>query len=203
MSIELDQFVTDFALGLKQADSRQPIAINVRSKEAYRPGIGPHPESKTVELVAKELELLKPQTYDCRIGIGIPYPDIVRQKCDLCLGNNPNWEWTIEIKMLRILGDNGKPNDNILMHILSPYPAHRSALTDCKKLIESGFASRKAILIYGYESDDWPIDTAIDAFEKLAKSEVTLSHRFVSDFNQLIHPVHKEGKIYAWEIKDV
>ena len=23
------------------------------------------------------------------------------------------------------------PNDNILMHILSPYPAHRSAVTDC------------------------------------------------------------------------
>jgi len=27
------------------------------------------------------------------------------------------------------MGDNGKPNDNMLMHILSPYPAHRSALT--------------------------------------------------------------------------
>ena len=33
--------------------------------------------------------------------------------------------------MLRFMGDNGKLNDNIVMHILSPYPEHRSALTDC------------------------------------------------------------------------
>lgn len=201
MGIELNKIVADFAKGVKQADSRRPIAINVRSKEAFKPGIGPHSESKTVELVAKELELLDSQTYGCKIGVGIPYPKIARQKCDMCVGNSPNWEWAIEIKMLRILGDNGKLNDNILMHILSPYPAHRSALTDCKKLIESGFLSRKAILIYGYEAEDWPIDTAIDAFEKLAESDVVLSERAYSDFDNLIHPVHKEGKVYAWEIK--
>jgi hypothetical protein len=34
--------------------------------------------------------------------------------------------------MLRLLGDNGKLNDNMLMHVLSPYQAHRSALTDCE-----------------------------------------------------------------------
>jgi hypothetical protein len=36
--------------------------------------------------------------------------------------------------MLRIFGDNGKLNDNMLMHVLSFYPAHLSALTDCGKL---------------------------------------------------------------------
>lgn len=36
--------------------------------------------------------------------------------------------------MLRLFGDNAKLNDNMLMHLLSPYPAHRSALTDCEKL---------------------------------------------------------------------
>jgi hypothetical protein len=35
---------------------------------------------------------------------------------------SPSWEWAIEIKMPRLMGDNGKPNDNMLMHILSPYP---------------------------------------------------------------------------------
>jgi hypothetical protein len=39
--------------------------------------------------------------------------------------------------MLRLMGDNGKPNDNMLMHILSPYPSHRSALTDCQKLLRA------------------------------------------------------------------
>jgi hypothetical protein len=41
----------------------------------------------------------------------------------------------------RILGDNGKLNDNMLMHILSPYPQHRSAVTDCNKL-RAGTISR-------------------------------------------------------------
>jgi hypothetical protein len=49
------------------------------------------------------------------------------------------------------MGDNGKPNDNMLMHILSPYPSHRSALTDCQKLAASGFSGSLAILIYGYD----------------------------------------------------
>ncbi|MEW6181107.1 MAG: hypothetical protein AB1522_14420 [Chloroflexota bacterium] len=45
-------------------------------------------------------------------------------------------------------------NDNTLMHILSAYPAHRSALNDCVKLSESILAPNKAILIYGYEDDE-------------------------------------------------
>lgn len=53
--------------------------------------------------------------------------------------------------MLRIMGDNGKPNDNTLMHILSPYPAHRSALTDADKLARSSLPGEKAIVIYAYE----------------------------------------------------
>ena len=47
------------------------------------------------------------------------------------------------------MGNNGKPNDNMLMHILSPYAAHRSALTDTEKLVNSGFSSTCIVLIYG------------------------------------------------------
>ncbi len=200
MTIGLKKIVNDFAMGLEKSDSHKPIAINSRSKTPFQPGIGPHTESKTVELVAKELEILFPQTYENYWSTSVPYPDIVRQKCDLCFGEAPNWEWAIEIKMLRFLGDNGKPNDNILMHILSPYPKHGSALTDCKKLLESGFMCRKAILIYGYESEDWPIGLAIDAFEKLARTEVNMGKRILSDFSGLIHPIHRNGAVYAWEI---
>lgn len=53
----------------------------------------------------------------------------------------------MEVKMLRLMGDNGKPNDNILMHILSPYPEHRSALTDCDKLRGSNLSDRCAVMI--------------------------------------------------------
>ncbi len=44
--------------------------------------------------------------------------------------------------MLRLMGDNGKANDNMLMHILSPYPSHRSALTDCEKLLGAWLAGQ-------------------------------------------------------------
>jgi hypothetical protein len=37
----------------------------------------------------------------------------------------------------------------MLMHILSPYPNDRSALTDCIKLAASNLPGRKAVIIYG------------------------------------------------------
>lgn len=70
--------------------------------------------------------------------------------------------------MLRLMGDNGKPNDNMLMHILSPYPADRSALTDCSKLLTSGPGDRQAVIIYGFDYPGLPMDPAIEAFETLA-----------------------------------
>ena len=103
--------------------------------------------------------------------------------------------------MLRLMGDNGKPNDNILMHILSPYPAHRSALTDCAKLLNSGLAGRKAILIYGYDYPQWPMDPAIDAFEALATRAADLSARHQATFSELVHSVHQVGRVFGWELK--
>jgi hypothetical protein len=105
--------------------------------------------------------------------------------------------------MLRILGDNGKANDNILMHILSPYPAHRSALTDCEKLVRSSLGQSKAILIYGYDAADWPLEPAIRAFEALASSRVHLGARCVAKFRELIHPVHSSGAVFAWQVLDI
>jgi hypothetical protein len=75
----------------------------------------------------------------------------------------------IEASMFKLFGDNGKLNDNVLMHVLSPpYLQHRSALSDCDKLIAFEIAARKAIVIFGYDYRDWPMDPAIDAFETLA-----------------------------------
>jgi hypothetical protein len=118
--MELDKFVSDFASGLKSADSRRPQAINVRSKKPFQPGIGPHTESETVALAISEMRSIDPLGYDRRLHTGVPYPDNPRQKCDVCVGLKRPWQWAIEVKMLRMLGDNGKVNDNILMHILSP-----------------------------------------------------------------------------------
>ncbi len=200
MSVHLDELVADFAVGIKNADARRPQAVNVRSKKRFRPGIGPHSEAQTVELVMAELTGFKPSTYANRYGLGVPYPEAPRQKCDLCLGRPGEWEWAVEVKMLRILGDNGKANDNILMHIFSPYPAHRSALTDCSKLASTSLARRRAVLIYGYHADEWPLDPAIEAFEVLATRNVHLGACQRASFSGLVHPVHASGQVYAWEL---
>lgn len=197
----IPQIVNDFAVAIKAADARRPQAVNVRSKEAFQPGIGPHSEAKTIELVAREMISGNPEVYSDRIATGVPYPDMPRQKCDLCLGIPPQWEWAIEVKMLRMLGDNGKLNDNILMHILSPYPEHRSALTDCEKLSASSLGKNTAILIYGYDHPDWPLTPAIDAFERLASARVYLGPRAAAEFGSLIHPVHSSGSVFAWALE--
>jgi hypothetical protein len=95
--------------------------------------------------------------------------------------------------MLRLMGDNGKPNDNMLMHILSPYPSHRSALTDCQKLAASGFSGSLAVLIYGYDYDALPMEPAVETFEQLAEHRVRLGPRQAASFGGLIHPVHRRG----------
>ena len=69
--------------------------------------------------------------------LGMPYPVLARQRCDIAIGDPI--QWAVEVKMLRLFGDNGKLNDNMVMHVLSPYPQHRSALTDVSKLQGRGF----------------------------------------------------------------
>jgi hypothetical protein len=105
------------------------------------------------------------------------------------------------MKMLRLMGDNGKPNDNILTHILSPYPAHRSALTDCEKLLVSGLGGRKAIVIFGYEYKGWPMEPAVVAFETLAAARVELGSREMAEVGGLVHPVHQRGRVLGWEVR--
>jgi hypothetical protein len=186
---------------MEAADERRPQAVNVRTKRPYQPGIGPHTEAQTVAMVLAEMERNRPQVYAGRVALEVPYPNQSRSRCDVCFGAGDPWEWAIEIKMLRFKGDNGKPNDNILMHILSPYPAHRSAVTDCQKLLASGLSGRKALLVYGYDYDDWPMDPAIEAFELLASRQVALSTRAEVSVTGLVHPVHRRGRVFGWELR--
>ena len=188
----LTAFVADFADGLKGADAKQPQAVNQRSEKIFQPGIGPHTEAQTVRLVLDEMRAARPARYS-GAEFAVPYPTERRQKCDL-------EHWFIEVKMWRLMGDNGKPNDNILMHVLSPYVQHRSALTDCEKLSNSGFTGRKAILIYGYEAEGWPLNLVVDAFQTLARTRTHLSECQVACFDGLCHPIHCSGAVYGWEL---
>ena len=133
-----------------------------------------------------------------RLEREVPYPAISRSRCDIVIGRSAGW--AIEVKLLRLLGDNGLKNDNMLMHILSPYPIDHSALSDCSKLLKSGFEGRKAIVIIGYDYDTLPLGPAIGAFELLASDEVDLIPTGPAPFNNLIHPIHQRGAVFGWEI---
>jgi hypothetical protein len=199
MSEFLQQFVQDFAGAMTAVDARRPVAVRSGEKGVFQAGIGPHAEDLVVELCLAELAVINPRSYE-QHQRGVPYGPGGRSKCDLCFGTGPDWEWAVEAKLLRFLGDNGKPNGNMLMHILSPYSQDRSALTDCTKLAQSPIARRKAILIFGYHHEEWPLEPAIVAFETLASSRVRLGPRLSAVTGTLVHPVHAAGQVFAWEL---
>lgn len=196
----LKELVEDFALGMEMADREGPQAMNSRSGQLFQKGIGPHTETMTTSLVFSQLCKMFPNKYENKVHFNIPYATNKRLKCDLCIGNVDEWTWNVEIKMLRFMGDNGKTNDNILMHILSPYPHDRSALTDCGKLLSSGLCGKKAILIFAYDYKDISSLPAIEAYEVLVRNQYIVGERLQKTFNNLIHPVHGQGVVYAWEI---
>jgi hypothetical protein len=196
--LELQQLIDDVAVAIKTIDARRPQAANARTGAVYQPGIGPL-ETRAVGLIVSELESLFAARYAGVMQTTISFPN-GRQMCDLCVGASPSWDWAIEIKMLRLMGDNGKPNDNMLMHILSPYAGDRSALTDCVKLLESGLTGRKAVVIYGFDYPNLPMDPAIEAFETLARRWVDLGPRRVAHYADLVHRVHVAGRVFGWEI---
>jgi len=192
----LNKFLEEFATSIVLADRKNPQKIS-RTGRVYQHGIGPHTEDETVDLALSEFP--KEKWKDCRLTRAVPYPLDKKKKCDLSLTSSTG-KLFIEIKMMRLFGDNGKTNDNITMHILSPYPQQRSALTDIQKLKESGFDGERAIVIYGYDYDDYPLTTMIDCFEKLAAGDLhTPGAHF--EFDQLVHPIHKRGSVYGWMIK--
>jgi len=192
----LAAFVDGFSKGLELADSRRPQKVS-RKGTVYQEGIGPFTEDETVSLVLNEMEeaSLAPFSYQKQIK----YPDLNRQHCDLLLESGAT-RLFVEVKMMRLFGDNGKPNDNIFMHILSPYPRQNSALTDVAKLRTSGFGNEKSIVIYGYDYEDYPLDEMMECFEKLAGDSI--GERHCSTFNGLVHPVHQRGATYGWMVTE-
>jgi hypothetical protein len=196
--IELPDLVKDFAAAIAAADAKSPIAINVRTRVPFLPSIGPHSESRTLQLAIDEMQAAQPERY-AKATFNVPYPEKSRQKCDVALGEGPD-RFFIEAKLLRLLGDNGKPNDNMLMHILSPYPQHHSAVTDCEKLRTARFPGGSAILIFGYSYKEWPLEPTIDAFERLVRGKGCLGERHEAPFANLRHPVHQAGAVFVWQV---
>lgn len=192
--MELSELVLRFARALYAADARAPVHTTRTGRE-YQPGIGPHPENVAMRLLLDEFSA---QPTAVPAGQFKPYPDSARSKCDLWVGEGP--EWVIEVKMARLDGDNGKSDDTAVGQILSPYASDHSAVSDCAKLAEASFTARKAVMIYGFQSKQRPIEILIDAFELLASAVVSLGDRQTASFGSLTHPVHQDGTVWLWEV---
>ena len=134
------------------------------------------------------------------LGTGVPYSTDKRQTCAAQLVTAEGTLF-MEWRLLTLKTESGKPNDKALTEILSPYRQHRSALTDCLRLSKSNFAGGKAIVIAGYNYKDMPLEPAVSAFEASAAAVVRLSQRCEASFTGLSHPVHQEGKVFAWLIE--
>ena len=184
------------AASIERVDARCPAYVT-RSGREYRPGIGPYPENKAMELVAGELRDFAAVV----CGQFIAYPPASRQKCDLWLGDP--LEWVVEVKMGRFRGDNGKPDDMGIKDLISPFRADRSALIDGVKLAESTFSSRKAVLVYGFDDAERPLKDAIGALDLLLHERVTVVSRSEAPLVGLRHPVFNSGRVVAWEINGV
>lgn len=197
--MNLGEFVKSFAIGMKTADMQGPVALGARSRQPYLPGIGPHSESETITLAIEHGPFARLRSADYARR-EVSYPSVARTKCDIVVDQGPN-SWAIEVKMLRMMGNNGQVNDNLITHMLSPYPKQHSAVTDCTKLLQSGFEGHKAIVIFGYDYPEYPMQPAITAFELLASQTVELIPTEVCHFDGLIHPVHRRGAVHGWEIK--
>ncbi len=186
----LEQFVQDFANAVIAADHTRPQAADAASA---RPGIGTLPESEALRLIARELELATPATYGGSLAPDVPYPDAPNRTCSLCIGNAPNWTLAAEVRMLRYVSEDGSLAGNILAH-------HRAAVASCVRLAASPLGESKAIIIYGFDDRQWPLDPAIDGFERLARAKVALGPRCEAKFDNLWHPVYARGRAFGWNI---
>ena len=194
--VSLAEIVRDFAQAFKAVDALRPEG---RSKtRTYRAEVGPLTEA---EAVSQALNFLKSRQPRSLYEEANPkkYPQ-GRQQCDLVIPD----EWAIEFKLIRPFGDNGKEAEHWSENVLHPYEGNTSSIGDCIKLIKSRFPEKKAIIIFGYEHAPTQIDLtlAVKAFEAIAR-EVTgiqLGERHTAEFQDLIHPVHQQGKVFGWEV---
>ncbi len=171
--MELGQVVRDFASAMETVDHRGPQATSGRSAtRPSQPGIGPFREDDAVAMTVAQMHEANTAAYANARKRRYPSG---RQTCDLALGELP--DWAIEVKCARVGRDNGTYEDAAIKKILSPYADDRSAVTDCAKLAWSGFAGRRAILIYGFEDPHQPLPWLIDAFEVVAAQHVELGQR--------------------------
>jgi hypothetical protein len=183
--VELSQIAADIANALVAIDSS-----GVPFK-TFHAGVGPYGEPQLLCLVADTLNGL--DAYRGAVAT-TRTPDLLVKG-----------QWALEFKIARPFGDNGKPAENWSVNLLHPYEGNVSAIGDCFKLLALHGPERRAVVVIGYEHSPPLIDLAplLSAFEVVASrvAHVNLGPRFHETRYRLVHPVHQQLTVTAWEVK--
>ena len=182
--MDLSRVVEDVADALVSIDaSRVPF-------KHFQSGVGPYGEPQVVRAIAQRLNGLE------------AYRGAVRTKrCpDLLIQG----AWSIEFKLARPFGDNGKEAENWSVNLLHPYEGNVSVIGDCMKLDGLNGSERKAVIVIGYEHMPPRIRLAplLAGFEAVARDVVgiKLGIRVESKRLDLVHPVHQQLLVAGWEV---
>ena len=182
--ISLPELVSRIADILVSIDkSREPF-------RSYQAGVGPYGEPQLVKKISEVLN-----SHDDLKG-----KVLTKRSPDLLLGE----KWSLEFKIVRPFGDNGFEAENWSVNLIHPYEGNKSLIGDCLKLLHSGMTERKAVFVIGYEHDPPQIllSTLINSFELLADQimGIKLGERIEENRKELIHPVHQQLTVFAWEV---
>ena len=192
----LKNFVEDFAKSMEVMDKILPPAVNVKTKKEYQKGIGPYQETLLIRHVVGNMIENNPSLYS-NLKLEVKYPN-QRGRCDVVVNDN----LFIEIKAVRKMRDNGTQEEFLVNHILSPYENDKSFLTDTKKLLDSEFIGEKAVVFYGYDYDEAPMDIIVGCYELIAdKYFCKFKETYEHSFDGLIHPIHQRGKVKGYLLK--
>jgi hypothetical protein len=184
MTISLEHVVEATANALVNIDASGVAFRN------FLPGVGPYGEPQLLTAVASRLNASLP----CENGI------CTKRTPDLLIPE----QWAIECKIARPFGDNGKPAEDWSVNLLHPYPGNTSLLGDCLKLQAMAAGLNKAVVVIGYEHTPPKISLSplLLSFELLAREvmSVRLGTRVQVTRIGLLHPVHQQLTVAAWEI---
>ena len=183
--MELAVLIEDLADAFVAVDASRSV------HKQFQPGIGPFGEADAVRAALTWLKDSKPDRYKTAATKRLP---------DLLIPG----QWAVELKIIRPFGDNGLPAEHWSQNVLHPYAGNTSSLGDCMKLLTSGLAERKAVVIFGFEHTpaQVPLETAIRGFELLARNllALALSPRQETCRTGLVHAVHQQLRIYGFEV---
>lgn len=183
--MELAALVEDIASALAAVDSERAV------HKQFQAGIGPFGEADAVRAALARLKRTNPELYGTAVTKRLP---------DLLIPH----EWAVELKVVRPFGDNGLPAEHWSENVLHPYQGNTSSLGDCLKLLSSGLAERKAIVVFGYEHTPprVALEPALAGFELLARNllHLQLSPRIEVLRQNLVHPVHQQLRVYGYEV---